>query len=195
MDKTKIFFTASYYGKKKYQQYYNLVLRKIEESDADLIGTEKGNYMEILDKRMKRKIRNERHLHYEAIRRGILWADAVIIENSNEDFQLGHEATLAIQAKKHVLCLSLREDFSRKIKNEYFHGAKYNEYNIGTVIRRFLQLVQKENLSERFNCFLSKRQVAYLEKKSAHEGVSRSEYLRQLLEEDMGAYDLLKCNE
>lgn len=193
--KTKIFFTASYFGKKKYQRYYDLVLRKIEECDVELIGTEKGNYMDILDRRMKRRLKNERYRHYEAIRKGILWADAVIIEISNEDFQLGHEASLAMLSKKHVLCLSLHEDFSKKILNEYFHGAKYNEYNIGTVIRDFIKVVQKERLSERFNCFLSKKQVTHLNRKASLEGINRSEFLRRLLEDDMRGFDLRKGSE
>lgn len=184
--KVKVFFTASYYGKEKYQRYYDLVLRKIEESDVEVVGTEKGNYTKLLGKDIKKPIFGNKPLHYKAIKKGILWSDAVIIEMSHEDFQLGHEATIAIQAKKPVLCLSLHEDFSRKIRNEYFHGAKYNEYNIGKVIRNFLDIVRREKLSERFNCFLSKRQVAYLEKKSSEEGVNKSEYLRKLIGEDMG---------
>lgn len=181
----KIFFTASYYGKDKYQKYYDLVLAKIEENDVGVIGTEKGNYMQLLGGKIKKPIFDNKPLHYKAVRKGILWCDAAIIEISHEDFQLGHEATLAIQAKKPVLCLSLNEDFSKKIKNEYFHGAKYNEYNIGNVIRGFLEEIRREKFSERFNCFLSKKQVAYLGKASKEEGVNKSEYLRKLIEGDM----------
>jgi len=186
MDKpTKVFFTASYYGKKKYQRYYDLVLKKIEENDVEVIGTEKGNYMKLLNRDIKGPIFHKKKLHYEAIRKGILWCDASIFENSHEDFQLGHEATLAIQAKKTVLCLSIHEDFSKKIDNEFFHGAKYNEYNIGKVIRDFLDIVRKEKLSERFNCFLSKRQYAYLGKVAWEEKMNKSKYLRRLIDRDM----------
>ncbi len=180
----KIFFTASFYGKKKYQRYYDLVLGKVEESDVEVIGTEKGNYMDLIPKGLSNKKMTTKALHYEAIKRGILWADAVIIENSYEDFQLGHEATLAIQTKKHVLCVSLNEDFSEKIKNKYFHGAKYNEYNISEVIEDFLKKVKGERYSERFNCFLSKRQLDHLRRKAEKEGVNVSEYLRGMIDND-----------
>ena len=182
----KIFFTASYYGKKKYQRYYDLVLRKIEEMGVEVVGTEKGNYMKLVPKHMLKRMKSKKLQHYEAVRRGILWADAVIIEISNEDFQLGHEATLAIQAKKHVLCLSLNEDFSQKIKNEYFLSAKYNEYNAGEVIRDFLEKVKGEKYSERFNCFLTKRQISYLDKISKANSMNKSEYLRKLIQNDIG---------
>jgi len=182
---TKIFFTASYYGKEKYQKYYDLVLKKIEENDVEVIGTEKGNYMKLLGKNVKGPIFNDKPLHYEAIRKGVLWCDAAIMEISYEDFQLGHEATLAMQMKKPILCLSLHENFSEKIRNEYFHGAKYNEYNVGTLIRNFLDEIKKERYSERFNCFLSKKQVAYLGRVAWEEGMNKSEYLRRLIDEDM----------
>lgn len=182
-EKIKVFFTASYYGKKKYQQYYDLVLKKLEENDVEVIGTEKGDYAKLVGKRGD--IFDDKHLHYEAIKKGILWADAVVIEMSREDFQLGHEATLATQAKKHVLCLSTNEDFSKKIFDKYFHGARYNEYNIGQVIREFLKKVRGEKLSERFNMFLSKRQIEYLDKESEKKDIGKSEYLRKLIRKDM----------
>ncbi|MFC1780380.1 hypothetical protein ACFLY9_01660 [Patescibacteria group bacterium] len=184
--KAKVFFTASYYGKTKFQKEYDLVLKKIEECNVEVIGTEKGNYSKLIGKAEDEAIFEDKSLHYRAIKKGIQWADAVIIEMSNEDFQLGHEATLAMQAKKPVLCLSLYEDFSKKVNNPYFFGAKYNEYNVGQVIRNFIGSLQREKLSERFNCFFSKRQVAYLEKKASECDMNMSEYLRKLIREDEG---------
>ena len=182
-EKVKVFFTASYYGKERYQWFYDLVLKKLKECKVELIGTEKGDYAKLVGE--KGEIFEDKHLHYEAIKKGIAWADAVVIEMSEEDFQLGHEATLAMQAKKHVLCLSTKEDFSKKIFNKYFHGAKYNEFNVGQVIREFLQKVWGEKLSERFNMFLSKRQVEHLKRKAEKEDVGKSEYVRKLIDEEM----------
>ncbi|EKE05275.1 MAG: hypothetical protein ACD_19C00372G0001 [uncultured bacterium] len=181
----EIFYTASYYGKSKYQKFYNLVLMTLENANADIISPEKGNYLEVLTKKELTSFKDPKIRHYEAIRKGILYADAVVIEVSNEDFQLGHEATLAIQNKKHVLCLSVHEDFSVKIKNRYFHGAKYNELNIEEVIVDFLKKVRGETLGNRFNMFLSNRQLAFLQEISERRGVNKSEYLRLLLDKDM----------
>jgi hypothetical protein len=61
-------------------------------------------------------------------------------------------------------------------------------FRFGILTRR--SFVRKEKLSERFNCFLSKQQITYLEKKALNEQISRSEYVRRLLEEDMNASDL-----
>ncbi len=130
------------------------------------------------------KVKSKKKLHYEAIRRGIIWADIVIMEISHEDFQLGHEASLAIQYKKPVLCVSIHEDFSQKIKSPYFFGAKYNEYNIEELIENFIARHQKEALKERFNLFLSTSQLHKLETSAKRMGFNNSEYVRMLLDKN-----------
>lgn len=181
----KVFYTASYLGKQKYQQYYNMVLRAIEWTGAEIISPEKGNYQSLLTPAEIEELKYPKKIHYEAIRKGILWSDAVIIEITNEDFQLGHEATLAIQNKKYVLCLSIFEDFSEKIQNQYFFAAKYNEYNIEEIVENFVKHVTEDQFSERFNLFLTPTQVQYIEQKARENNMNKSEYLRFLLDRDM----------
>ena len=180
----KIFWTASYYGKEKYQKDYDTVARAIDaQKDAEVISPEKGNYMSLIPESAKRQLGGHpQKLHYDAIRRGILWSDAVIIEISQEDFQLGHEATLAIQSKKHVLCLSTHEDFSEKIDNRYFHAAKYNKMTIEEIIENFLVLARKDLLSRRFNLFLTSSQEQFLKSKGLETGLGASDYIRTLID-------------
>jgi hypothetical protein len=180
----KLFYTASFYGKAKYQEYYDLVLKSIKQTGVELLSPEVGNYLSVLKLEDYAKIKSKKKLHYEAIRRGIVWAQAVVIEASHEDFQLGHEATLAIQGKKPVLCLSIHEDFSKKISNPYFFGAKYNEYNIEELLGEFVKRHEKETLNQRFNLFLSSRQLKNLEEASKKMGMNNSEYLRTLIDKN-----------
>ncbi len=181
----KIFYTASYLGKQKYQRYYDMVLRAIRSvKEIELISPEVGNYKKVLAPTIVENIKEPKRLHYEAIRKGIMLADAVIIEVTNEDFQLGHEATLAVQMKKYVLCVSIYEDWSEKIPNRYFLGAKYNEYNIEEIVENFVDYAKKDQFSERFNCFLTPSQLQYLEAMSQKDGVNKSEYLRKLIDDD-----------
>lgn len=180
----KIFYTASYYGKSKYQKYYDMVLRAIEATNVEIISPEKGNYQTVLNPSLKRKLKEEKIIHSEAIRKGILISDAVIIEASHEDFQLGYEAAFAVENKKHLLCLSTHENFSEKMRYRYLLGARYNEYNIEEIVENFINFVKKGQLSERFNLFLSPSQLQYLEKKAKEEKVNKSEYIRNLIEED-----------
>lgn len=181
----KLFWTASYHGKAQYQKFYDLVSRTIDAQPAlEVISPEKGNYLDLVPPTLRERLTaHPARLHYDAIRRGILWADAVIIEISQEDFQLGHEATLAIQAKKHVLCLSLHEDFSEKIDNRYFHGAKYNRATIVEQIESFLNLTHKDLLSRRFNLFLTSSQEQFLKSKGQESGQGASNYLRNIIDQ------------
>ncbi|MBI2356669.1 hypothetical protein HYV12_01250 [Candidatus Dojkabacteria bacterium] len=182
----KVFYTASYKGKKSYQKYYDAVLNAILKVERDVISPELGNYLKLIADKEKMKIRDLRSIHYSAIRKGIELSDIVIIEISLPGFQLGHEATLAMQDKKHVLCLSIHQDMSIKIKNRYFHGAKYNVENIDEIVGKFLTKYRKEIYSERFNMLLTKSQIKYLEKMGDSIGMNKSEYLRELIDRDRG---------
>ena len=180
----KLFWTASYHGKNQYQKHYDLVSRAIDhQHDLQVIATEKGNYQDILPPTLRQKLESTpQKLHYEAIRRGILWADAVIIEISHESFQLGHEATLAMQAKKHVLCLSTHEDYSPKLDNRYFHAAIYNRMNIDEQVESFLKLARRDLLSQRFNLFLTSSQLQFVKRKGEESGGGASNYIRSLID-------------
>jgi hypothetical protein len=179
-----IFYTASFYGKERYQKYYDMVREAIEVTKVKLVSPEKGNYLSLVPKTEQKRISDPRKIHYEAVRRGITAADGVIIEISQEDFQLGHEATLAIQNKKPVLCLSVYEDFAEKITNPYLFGAKYNEYTVSEIVEEFIKRVEKRRFTERFNLFLSPTQVSYLEKSGKAYDMNMSEYLRRLIDQD-----------
>lgn len=183
----RIFYTASYYGKSKYQKEYSMVLRAIEQTGARVISPEKGNYKNFLSLNVKKKLHDERKIHAEAVRKGILISDAVVIETSHEDFQLGYEAAFAVEHKKHLLCLSLHENFSDKMRYRYFVGARYNEYNIEEIVQNFITLVQKGQFSERFNCFLSPSQLKYVKEKAKTNNMNSSEYLRYLIDENRNA--------
>ena len=180
----KVFYTASFYGKDKYQKYYDLVLEAIERAGVQVISPEKGNYRRAISERVRAGLRDANAVHYEAIRRGILAADAVIIEVSFQDIQIGFEAALAVAHKKPVLCLSIYEDFSQKINNKYFFGAKYSELNVEELVGEFVERAKKKRLGERFNMFLSASQEQYLERIARENGVAKSEYLRELIDKD-----------
>lgn len=177
----KVFYTCSYYGKKKYQKWYDLVRNTIKEFKVDLISPEEGNYQQVLGEEARRQISDPGLVHYEAIKHGIHLAEVVIIEVSYEDIQLGHEITLALIEKKPVLVLSINEDFSKKIHHDYFIGAKYNAKNIKAIIQDFLAHARELTLSKRFNMFLYPSQIEYLEKMTKESGMNISEYIRHLI--------------
>lgn len=181
----KIFYTSSYYGKKKFQKEYDLVRETLKEFNIELISPEEGNYLDVIDPVTRKRLEgNHNLLHYEAIRQGIHLADAVVIEVSYEDIQLGHEITLALNEKKPILALSISEDFSKKIIHDYLFGAKYTGKTIKATIQDFLAKVREMSVSKRFNMFLYPSQVDYVEKVAKKHGMNMSEYIRHLINLD-----------
>ncbi len=179
-----IFYTVPFRGKEKYQKEYDAILSLLERTGATVISPEKGNYLNSISPNEPVSKDTPKHIHYEAIKRGILAADAVVFEISHESFQIGHEMTLAIQAKKHVLCLSLFENFERKIYSKFFHGARYSLGTVEQEIERFLHICAQEKLPNRFNFFLSNSHLQFLEKQAELYDMSISEYIRQLIDKD-----------
>lgn len=188
-----VFFTASRWGKGKYQEHYDLVRETIKAFNVVLISPEENNYHLLLSNEERKqfpdseRLRRNWNWHYETIRRGIHWADAVVFEVSQEDFQLGHEATLAILEKKPVLCLSINDDFSKKIHHDYFFAAIYSKKNVKPIMQDFFARVRDLRLARRFNMFLYPSQVDYVEKIGKKHGMNMSEYIRHLINIDRRA--------
>lgn len=157
----------------------------IKKFTSELISPEEGNYLDVIDAQTRKRLEgNHELLHYEAIRQGIHLSDAVVIEVSHEDIQLGHEVTIAIMEKKPVLVLSVHEDFSKKIIHEYLFGAKYTAQTLAGIVQDFLARVREMRQARRFNMFLYPTQVEYVDKISKESGMNMSEYIRHLINLD-----------
>ena len=167
-----IFFTCSYSGKAKYQKYYDLIIASIKKTGVSLSSPELDNNFP----------RPDDSPHFQKMKSGITKADAIIIDVTDEGFQLGYEAALAVQNKKHVLCLSLLRDFSQRIDNRYFHAAKYSEMNIEEIISDFINSLQHHQFDQRFNCFLSQKQIKTLDLNASKLGLTKSDYIRKLID-------------
>ncbi len=178
-----IFYTTSFYGKDTYQASYNLVLDAIRQTGAEIISPETNNYLELLTAKEKKVFATPQARHYQAIKKGIQQADAVVIEISHQDFQIGWEASLACLNRKPLLCLSLHEDFSAKISHPYFHAAKYSPVTIDNLIEDFVERSKPGLFSQRFNFFLSEKQLNRLRTQAKQTQVTPSEYMRQLIEQ------------
>lgn len=181
----KIFFTASYYGKKNYQKEYDLVLNALENQNAKVISPEKANYLSLLTAQEKKAYSTPEMQHYFAIRKGIQAADAVVLEVSYQDFQVGFEAAYAVESKKYVLALSINQNYGQYLHHPLFHGAQYTQFTLDNQIEGFLHQVQQNQFPERFNFFLSSSQLTFLEEKAQQNGLNKSEFVRHLINKEM----------
>lgn len=178
----RVFLASSYYGMDKYKDSYTLILEKLKSENIELLSFQSRNLISTLRLTEFAKKRSKASVHSESIVRGIKWAQAVIFEVSHEDLKLGFELNSAITNHKPILALSLHEDFSKKIDHPLFFGAKYNSKNIDGIIHKFIEDNKKELLSERFNLFLSPRQLTKLTSQAQDRKMNSSEFLRFLID-------------
>lgn len=181
----RIFFTASYFGKKTYQKEYDLVLNALENQKVEVISPEKANYLSLLSPQEIQRYPTPEMQHYYAIRKSIQTADAVVLEVSYQDFQVGFEAAYAVESKKYVLTMSTNHNYGQYIHHPFFQGAQYSELTVDNQIENFLHQVQQNQFPERFNFFLSSAQLKFLAEKSEQAGLNRSEFIRHLINKEM----------
>ena len=126
-----------------------------------------------------------RYVHDSAVRQAILRSDGVVIEASYPSFRLGFEAFFAISAQKSVLVLSQYRNYAHLIDQPHFFGAKYTPFTLPDEIEKFLRHIRQYKLRNRFNLFISDAHKQFLEKTSVQHKLSKSDYVRKLIEKDM----------
>ncbi len=181
--KMKIFFTASLKGKALHQESYHRIVQSIIKSGEDIISLEVGKYEDYLGRKLIKDTPKDR-LHYLYVRKGINMANAVIIETSDESFQLGHEATLALLYNKPLLCLA-KEDVAEKIRiyDPKFKVTFYkDEKEVDGIVSEFLTEVRSNNLSVRFNAKLSPIEKNFLDWYAEKSQKNSSQVIRDLID-------------
>jgi len=174
----------------KYEKAYVAVLEELKTQGAQVEATFLKTYLNKTPtlKTVKDLTDSEdsyRHVHDSAVRQAILRSDGVVIEASYPSFRLGFEAFFAISAQKPVLVLSLDRNYAHLIDQPHFFGAKYVPFTLPDEIEKFLKHIRKYKLKNRFNLFISDTHKQHIEQAAAQYNVSKSDYVRRLIEKDM----------
>jgi len=183
----KIFLTVSRTGIKKYLKDYQKVLDELKRNKVQVFATFVKEYAEQL-KTFRKYARSKKQKQFAndiAIRRAIINSDAVVIEASYPSFRLGFETFYSLTMQKPVLVLSKNRNYAGLIDQPHFFGAKYTDFTLTDEIDKFLKHVKHYKLRGRFNLFISEMHREHLEKSAKHFGVSMSDYIRKLIEEDV----------
>ena len=117
--------------------------------------------------------------------------DAVILEASNLNFDMGRLMTLSIFQHKPILLLqekgksqSVELGANRLVNNKSYILGKDTE--LERKIEDFMKAVKKQRLTYRFNLMLSRDINTYLAEQSADKNISKADYIRSLIIQDMG---------
>ncbi|MBP9690496.1 hypothetical protein KBD81_00285 [Candidatus Woesebacteria bacterium] len=122
--------------------------------------------------------------------RAIKKADAIVVEATTTTFDMGRLMTLAIFQHKPVLILQ-RKGAGLDIElgaNRLVNNKTYSEDKLPDLDRKledFMKAVQKQRLTYRFNLMLSRDINGYLMEQSTEKGISKADYIRSLIIQDM----------
>ncbi|CAN5229927.1 hypothetical protein BH09PAT2_BH09PAT2_02760 [soil metagenome] len=128
--------------------------------------------------------------HSSQLTKEIKKADALIVEATQSNFNLGRLITLALQQHKPVLMLQKEMNStpivigSSRLVNVKTY--KSSSEDLDDVLKDFIKVAKKQRLTYRFNLMLSRDIDIYLNDKSHESGLSKADYIRELISKDMG---------
>jgi hypothetical protein len=117
-------------------------------------------------------------------------ADAVFVEASTPSLNVGYLTALAVQSGKPVVIFTTDESVPHLFKalekmSDRFKWIVYkNDKDLADKVVEMVEYVTS-NQDTRFNFFISPDQVSYLDWIARNRKISRSVYLRQLIDDDM----------
>lgn len=112
-------------------------------------------------------------------------ADVVIVDASHYAFSHGFQTAAALEHNKPILVVSRDRLKHKYITGFTSHLLSYSQYTskeeLGKIVRSFLKKNVVHTKDLRFNMFLTREIVQYLDERSQESGVNRSEIIRDLI--------------
>jgi hypothetical protein len=184
----KIYFNAAVSSKPEYGKYYERIVQKLismgHEVNADHIL---GYSLNEIVKRPGSELRT----YYKDMVRKISQSEIMVAEVSfPSTVNVGHELSIAIARNKPILALHKKD---RKpvlfwgLESDKFFNAEYDDLDLEKVLERAIDNL-KDHTDTRFNFFISKKLLSYLDWISKNRRIPRAVYLRNLLNREMRKY-------
>jgi hypothetical protein len=185
----KIWFGTTTLHFKEYKDYYLKIRKYLLDSDHVLTDDWIGDHQKWIEENpySKRDIKDV----YQEVINAINKADVSIIEFTVPNFSTSHQITYTLQIHKPVLVLRLKREgtfpdsYIEAIDSPYLTIKDYNLTNFQEIIAKFLDYSSLEDGDGRYNIVLQKKQKYYLDWASTKYKQSRSNIIRELLNEKM----------
>jgi hypothetical protein len=182
----KVYFNASLLGKEKYLKDYKSTIKIIH----DLGHTAYADHVMNRNHKEIQKYSADQHSKdFQKIRKMIEKSDIMIIEATYPSIGVGHTLAMALQMYKNVLVLYRSPETPHGLlvgdPDRLLSVKKYDPNNIESlknILESFLKKVQKRLLKIRLNLMIDKEQEEYLDLVSQTKGVSKSDFIRQLID-------------
>ncbi len=170
---------------------------QIKAEYADLISyiESKNHKAEPVSVTPKRTITNSEEQDFSvSISNEIKNSDAVILTPGMSGVELGICISLCMQHRKTTLVLydRIKPESILLGSTNMISMVKYNEktlVELDQVMKPFFTDIKKKRLLYRFNLMLSREMNIFLGHRSREHGVSKADYVRQLIVKDMGVVE------
>ena len=180
----KVYFTGSVHNKGVDLETYKKIVSVLENNGHQV---QAGHILSVPLYEIEDKSKILRKKYHKKLTKWIAGADVIICEVSYPStINIGHEITLALDKGKPILALHKpgREATTLLgIDSEKFTLLEYTEETLADVLSDWLEEVEGV-LNTRFTMILEPRIKKYLDK-ITKTGLSRSEYIRNLILQDM----------
>lgn len=184
----KIYFTASLSGvqyyKRQYKQLFDLLVTfGHTHLDTDLLTLNKTKYYAELESKGK-----ELHMSvYKKKIKTIQSADICIFDVTFPSLAVGYQIERSLRYHKPTIVLYVEGNtpfFLGGIADERFIIRPYRDENVEQVLKETIAIASKKK-EQRFNFFLSPELLSFVEEASEKRGMTKSVYIRSLIERDM----------
>lgn len=181
----KVYFSASSTARKTYGKTYDRIINTLETQGFNIYDdTRSFDGVDILNLSDK-----EKKEHYRKMIKNMDWADFSVFEASwPSTIHVGLKITLSFWKNKPVIALYRGGGGHEPILFKGIDNKKvlWIEYNDGNLENKLLEAIEKAKkmLDVRFNLFIPRNSMVYLDWVTKDIGVSKSEYIRKLIEKE-----------
>lgn len=180
----KIYFAASFSGKKLYEENYRAIVFELQNLGHQVIH-------EYLFERSKEDFNKQTEEEKRVRQRNLLeWkrdSDVVVVEVSTPSFGLGQEIEDAIRFKKPILAIHIPEVKPHILTvgaEDLIFITPYTLSSLNEVLKENLEMLSLGEM-RRFTMLFPADITEYLDGLTAKEKISRSEYIRKIIRADM----------
>lgn len=180
----RVYFNASMDGRPRCVKHFRPIVKAI-----------KGlNHKVFSDHVLKvKKINGDKkqiQFDFQRARESIQKSDVMVMEATYPSIEVGHMMALALEMHKAVLVLYQDGHYNLSMgdPNRLLTVRKYDpsDYKaLKKTVSVFLDKANKRLLNKRFNFMIDETEEEYLGWTSKKKGISRADYLRQLIDEDL----------
>lgn len=179
-----VYFTGSITSHDANRDHYEQIVSSLRRMGHEVIA---DHILNMTEERVEQKPRGERLSFNRQVEEWIQSCNCVIAETSVPSVSVGYEIAMAARIGVPVLILHRTGGGPSLLthhKNEQILVEKYNAHTINTILEDFMAYV-KDSRDIKFTFYLSHKYAMYLDEQAKKRQMSKSAYLRWLIQQDM----------